>query len=137
MYCRKCGHDLHGGVGDCCPECGTEFDRHYTGSFVSEPVSGRPLLWRSLIVLGCAVYVVVMFELIEQDMLPTWLNTVASLVGAACMVTGATLTIGVLTNSSRALRGPLPLHVHRRCTWAAMAIAAGSVLLVVGYLRWL
>ncbi len=136
MHCRECGYDLQGGVGDCCPECGTEFDRHYTGSFVSEPVSGRPLLWRSLIVLICAMYVVVVFELIERDMLPTWLIAVASILGAACMVTGATLTIGVLNHCGRALRGRLPLHVHRGCTWAATVIAAGSVLLVVGYLRW-
>ncbi len=136
MHCRKCGHDLQGGTSDRCSECGTPFDRLFTESYVTEPVSGRPALRRSLVVLGCAVYVVVVFELIERDMLPTWLIAVASIVSAACMVTGATLTIGVLQHGGRALRGRLPLHVHRGCTWVATVIAAGSVLLVVGYL-WL
>lgn len=134
MHCRKCGHDLQGGVGDCCPVCGTEFDRHYTDSYVSKPVSGRRVLWRSLAVFGCAVYVVAVQELIEIDM-PTVLNVIVALVGAACMIVGASLAIEVLTHGTRALRGKMPLHVHRGCTWAATIIAAGSVLLVVGYLR--
>jgi len=134
VHCRKCGHDLQGGVGDCCPECGTEFDRHYTDSYVSEPVSGRPALRRSLVVLGCAVYVVAWSELRDID-LPRWLLAVLSIFAAVCMVTGVVLAIGVLQHGGRALRGKLPLHGHRGCTWAATIIAAGSVLLVVGYLR--
>ncbi len=135
VHCRKCGHDLQGVTSDVCSECGTQFDRFFSESYVTEPVSGRPALRRSLVVLGCAVYVVAWSELLEID-LPRWLLAVLSILAAVCMVTGVALAIGVLQHGSRALRGKLPLHVHRGCTWAATAIAAGSVLLVLALMWW-
>lgn len=133
MHCRKCGYDLQGVDSECCPECGTPYDQFFSESYVSKPVSGRRVLWRSLAVFGCAVYIVAAQELIAIDM-PTWLKVIVALLGMACMIVGASLAIEVLTHGGRALRGRLPWHVHRGCTLAATAIAAGSVLLVVGYL---
>jgi len=135
VHCRKCGYDLQGVDSDCCPECGTPYDRFFSESYVSKPVSGRPALRHSLVVLGCAVYVVVWSEVIELDP-PLWLHAAMSILAAVCIVTGSVLAIGVLQHGVRAARGRLPLHVHPGCTWAATVIAAGSVLLVVGYL-WL
>lgn len=136
MRCRTCGHDLRAVTSARCPECGTFFDPNHSRTYLTEPVSGRRALWQSLGVLGCAMYVVGTFELRQAGVSPMWLVVVLSIVGAACMVTGASLALRILTLAGRVLRGRLPWHVHPACSVAATAIAAESVLLVVGYLWW-
>ena len=133
MRCRSCGHDLKAVTSNRCSECGTFFDPCHPRTYLTEPASGLRPLKQAIAAFVLILMAVGSHEFIlSKPPIEWWVVAIASLqlIG---MLGGLGFLSVAIRDSGRALLGKEPWQIHAGYNLIALAIAAVTVVLFVGY----